>query len=403
MRDFWNRFERFANSLKVDSVSIGIARVGFRSDAFSTPAYDQILDILARATRASQDVFVITAHNVDEVYTIDAIKSDHECASDTYTVSPGGSGANTAYALGRMGWSTEVAGVVGGDRFGALIRESFREAHVRGDLLREVPDDITGRTSTIVEDTGRRLIVVRPGANDQFEKQLNYDELLERVMTSRVFHSSSFVSSKSRLLQERLLAAAKGEVLTSLTPGALYSNDGLDRIEPLLRNINVMFLYREQLQTLVENSSAKALLKGSDTQSLLATYFAWKSSVGFATPQVVVVKDPLQITSGMLAQGFLCAGVGCTTLERFIPPHPFERKVRYQAKDTTGAGDCSAAGMIHGILRGLALSEAVDTAFFMAALASTEIGARAALRPEQLRTPDVLTKSTEEVAFLPGD
>ena len=381
MSDFWKSFERFANSLKVDSISLGVARLGFRSDAFNSSAYSQILKIAARNTNATQDVFVITAHNIDEVYTIDEIKSDHECASDTYTISPGGSGANTAYALGRMGWRTEVSGVLGKDEFGEVIKNSLLEANVRSVLIRELPEHISGRTSTIVEDSGRRLIVVRPGANDHFHTHFRQDELLSRALTSVVFHSSSFVSQNSRLLQVNLLSLLKDKVLTSLTPGALYANDGLDRIEPLIRNVNIIFLYREQLQSLIEKSSAKTSLKGDDTQSLLSTYFLWKENIGFSTPQVILVKDPLQVNNGMLAQGFLCAGAGCTTLENFIPPRPFERKVRYQARDTTGAGDASAAGMIHGILRGLPLAEAVDAAFFMAAMASTQIGARTAFRP----------------------
>lgn len=392
---FWTKFERWANSLKIDSVSIAGVRVGFRSDAYKSPAYDQIISIIKARGLFENDVFIASAHNVDEVYRIDILKSDHECESPVYIASPGGSGANTAFALGRMGWEVHIAGVVGFDGFGDLIRNSLDEANVKTSLLRSSDIGETGRTVTIVEDSGRRLIVVRPGINDYFHDQISFEELIFCARKCKIFHSSSFVSPQTRSLQERLLSALSGEMVTSLTPGALYAREGLDRVEGLLRHTNVMFLYKEQLVELIEKSSARSYLKGSDTQALLSAYFAWKERRGFAIPQILVVKDPLQVVNGMLGQTFLSAGAGCSNLEAFVPPRSFSRKVVYRAEDTTGVGDCSAAGMIHAMLQASSFDHAVDTAFLLAALASTEIGARGALRDgmTQIRKPDPLSLS----------
>lgn len=375
---FWAKFERWANSLRIDSVSIGGVRVGFRSDAFKSSAYEKIISIIDSKRFYETDVFVASAHNVDEVYKIDAIKSDHECESPIYLASPGGSGANTAFALGKMGWSVHVSGVVGRDSFGDLIRDSFREASVVTNLLKYKNNEETGRTITIIEDNGRRMIVVRPGANDFFHDEISFEELLIEAKQCKIFHSSSFVSQHARIVQEKLLRELNGETVTSLTPGALYSREGLDRVDGLLKYTNIIFLYKEQLTELVEKSSARSHLKGNDTQALLSAYFMWKERRGFEIPQIIVVKDPLQVTSGMLGQTFLSAGAGCSTLERFVPPRSFSRKVVYRAEDTTGAGDGSAAGMIHAMLKASSLDHAIDTAFLMAALASTEIGARTA-------------------------
>ncbi len=83
--------------------------------------------------------------------------------SDT-RVLPGGKGANTAVAAGRLGARVAFLGAVGRDQYGELLLGSLREAGVRVDRVRVV-DGPTGIAYIAVTPDGENSIVVSPGAN----------------------------------------------------------------------------------------------------------------------------------------------------------------------------------------------------------------------------------------------
>ncbi|SDC80789.1 ribokinase [Actinokineospora iranica] len=83
--------------------------------------------------------------------------------SDT-RVLPGGKGANTAVAAGRLGAAVSFLGAVGRDGYGDLLLESLRAAGVSVDRVRRV-ERPTGLAYIAVTPDGENSIVVSPGAN----------------------------------------------------------------------------------------------------------------------------------------------------------------------------------------------------------------------------------------------
>lgn len=79
-------------------------------------------------------------------------------------VLPGGKGANTAVAAGRLGASVALLGAVGDDSYGSLLRASLSSAGVDTSLV-GMSERPTGIAYITVTPDGENSIVVSPGAN----------------------------------------------------------------------------------------------------------------------------------------------------------------------------------------------------------------------------------------------
>lgn len=82
-----------------------------------------------------------------------------------FSQSPGGKGANQAYALGRLGGSVSFLGAAGDDAEGRALCENLRQAgvDVEGVLVKQGAG--TGRALIYVDSRGDNSIVVLPGTN----------------------------------------------------------------------------------------------------------------------------------------------------------------------------------------------------------------------------------------------
>lgn len=74
----------------------------------------------------------------------------------------GGSAANTAAALARLGAPCRFVGTVGDDSHGRFAVQSLVDAGVETDLIRFVPDDPTVQVMVVIPPDGDRLIYVWP-------------------------------------------------------------------------------------------------------------------------------------------------------------------------------------------------------------------------------------------------
>jgi hypothetical protein len=222
-RALWESLRKFAATIRIDSLKVGPATLRFVPPETINDAFGAIMLKLSRSTGRLNDVFVISAHNMDEVTRVDQIEPDHESAALSEPMDlPGGSGANTAFALGMLGHHVSIAGCVGDDEAGRHLVDSLRHANVNTSLMSSV-DSRTGRTVNLVGNDGRRLLVVHPGANNAFAKNSSHSDLVAVARESRIVHMSSFVDTKSMATQLRLARDCSESVVISLTPGALYA------------------------------------------------------------------------------------------------------------------------------------------------------------------------------------
>ena len=187
---------------------------------------------------------------------MERVAPDHEVKIDTAREEAGGSGANAIAALGRLACSVAAAGIVADDREGQMLLDSLSISGVDCTNMLVVAASETVRSghSIIFSDPhGVRSIYVHPGVNESFAETLaarrGAVERLEGFMgTSRIVHFTLFTSPAELRLQEHLAGTLPDASVLSLNPGALYSSLGLDRLDPILSRVNVLFLYEQNLR-----------------------------------------------------------------------------------------------------------------------------------------------------------
>ncbi len=82
-----------------------------------------------------------------------------------FVTTPGGKGANQAYAAGKLGGIVRMVGCVGDDVFGQQLKTSLVAAGVDVSNVRSAAGRSTGVAFICVDQAGQNSIVVAPGAN----------------------------------------------------------------------------------------------------------------------------------------------------------------------------------------------------------------------------------------------
>ncbi|WP_037364188.1 ribokinase [Amycolatopsis orientalis] len=276
-------------------------------------------------------VLVVGSANADLVVPVDRRPGGGETVlgGDT-ALSPGGKGANTAVAAGKLGADVALLGAVGDDPYGRLLRDSLADAGVDTQFVRTV-DRPTGIAYITVTPDGENSILVSPGANSALEPGDITDEVLDGV---RVLVASLEVPLPT-IERAVVRAREKGvRVLLNLSPAAEVSPETLVALDVLL-----------------VNEHEAAYLLGS----------------GDADPRKLLDLGPRAAVVTLGAKGAaVLEGDKSTTIE----------SSKVHAVDTTGAGDAFAGALAAALADGADLVEAAERAVRVAAVTVTRHGAQ---------------------------
>ncbi len=283
------------------------------------------------------EVVGLGALNIDKVYKVERIaKPGEEVFIYDEHISPGGSAANTIYALAKLGIKTGFIGIIGDDYYSNIIIEEFKEAGVDISRIRVVKGRC-GEVLCIVDKSGERCLYVNPGVNNLLT--LNEDDLVY-INSAKILHMSSFVGEKQLNEKKKLLNNIKA--LISFAPGHVYVEKGLNEIEDIVAKSYILFLNKSEAEILTGRNYKEA------ARMLL--------DIGSKVVVITLGKD------------------GCYVLTK-----NYEIKVpAYKVKpvDTTGAGDAFAAGFIYGIIKGFDLRLSAKIANKVASYCIQKYGAR---------------------------
>ncbi|MEM2935839.1 MAG: carbohydrate kinase family protein [Candidatus Bathyarchaeia archaeon] len=289
------------------------------------------------------DVVCFGALNLDRLYRVDRIaKEGEERFVTDFRECPGGSAANTAAGLARLGLRVGYIGKVAQDREGALLLEDFKREGVD---LRGIIISKGGRSGTVmgyVDPKGERALYVDPGVNDT----LGFGEIdLEYASSAEFVHFTSFVGEKPLEAQRRLVEALRGDVKLSLDPGDLYARRGLTALKPILRRSLVVLPNEREIK----------LLTGRD----------------YEDGARILMREGVHVVAVKLG------GRGCyvTDGETSHLIEPF----RVEVVDTTGAGDAFCTGFLYGLIKEKDLYECGRLGNFVASRCIQRVGAREGL------------------------
>ncbi|MCD8299672.1 MAG: ribokinase [Clostridiales bacterium] len=296
-------------------------------------------------------IVVVGSLNMDHISKVDHIVREGETiiASD-FSRSPGGKGANQAYAVGRLGGDIVMLGAVGDDEDGASLLSSLKSVGVDTSGVMICPDAPTGVAQISVDKAGNNTIVVVPGAN--MEVDTSYIDAHRSVIDA-----SDIVIMQLEIPIDTVVYTAR----LAKTMGKYVILDPAPAIPDLPEEI-----YR-YVDLLKPNETELCILAGMSLDD------------GDYTEKISVIrkKGASNLLVSLGSEGVLVSLHGRE--DRLIPG----RKVT--AVDTTAAGDCFVAGLAVKLAGGCDVVDAVDYAQKVAAISVTRRGAqRSVPNPEEI-------------------
>ena len=237
----------------------------------------------------------------------------------------GGDALNEAVVLSRLGKEVDLISLVGGDEAGERVVEYVRKNGMDTDHIKVVPELATGVNIVLVDSGGERHFLTNPRSS---LRKLSEPDILPYVdgMADLVSFASMFVSPLLDIpAMERLFRRIKEKEGRTLVVDLTKAkrNERLEDLAPLFPYIDY----------LLPNEAELAILTGSeDTKKNLDAAMELGASC-------VILKRGRK---------------GCTIRREgeclALPAYPVRQVV-----DTTGAGDCFAAGFLWGLSEGMPL------------------------------------------------
>lgn len=288
------------------------------------------------------DVICFGALNMDRLYRVNRIaREEEESFIIGFKETPGGSAANTAVGLARLGLKTGFIGKVAEDREGKLLLKDFENEKVDTNGIIVSKGGRSGVVMGYVDKKGDRALYVDPGVNDFLE----FEEIdLEYAGSTNILHLTSFVAD-TPFQAQRELVKRLSDVKISFDPGELYARRGLTSLKPIIERSLVMFPNENEVRLL----TGQNYKKGSE----------------------ILVDEGADIVVVTLG------GRGCY-VRNGRETHlvePYEVKV----VDTTGAGDAFCAGFLYGLIKNKDLYECGRLGNFVASRCLQKVGAREGL------------------------
>jgi ribokinase len=298
-------------------------------------------------------VIGLGALNIDHIKMVERILEDGEAVALETKSAPGGSAANTIYALAKLGVSTTFCGAVGDDDYGRTLLQDFQKVGVNTANIMVKREAKTGTVLCLSDKFGRRSLYVMPSANSL----LTIADLdLAHINRAGMLHLSSFADDRQFQLVLELMDRLDSSVKLSFAPGALYAAKGLKNLAPILKRTYLLFLNQDEMQQLTgENVTAGA-----------------ESCLKQGCQRVVVTLGTGRKLKNVSAVGYI------KDAEHEYIIEPLSLDIGSEV-DTTGAGDAFAAGFLYGVVKGKAPEECGRLGNIVARFCITKMGAREGL------------------------
>lgn len=282
----------------------------------------------------------------------------------------GGTIANTAVGIARLGVPVRFAGAVGDEGYGRFVAEDLQREGVDTGLLRHTDRDFTVSVFAIVHPGGERTITVWPpegGAHSYLEAE---DLPAAQVRSAGWLHCSG-IALRRRPVRETIIAAAQTAAEAGI-PVSLdlnlrlefwgWDHEVFETIERLLPSVTTVFgSLEDEIRPFLARRTARA-----------ATVDQAPATGG---------QRPIRETLASLAAGRRtviarrgaagAAILGRDGSFREAPARPVT------VVDSVGAGDAFNAGYISGIMRGEPETRALDWGLCASAHQIAREGARA--------------------------
>ena len=270
---------------------------------------------------------------------------DHVLKRDGEVLQPeieaGGSCANVLRAASLLGVAASYSSAVAGDDTGRLFERGLDASRVRNRLARI--DGVTGTSVVLVTPDGERTMNTHLGVCRQYRPE---HVPADDIRRSRIFFTTGYIWDTPNQIDaiEHAIEVARGAGVRL----------AIDLADPFAvgRSRDHLLRHRERgFDILFANAEEARMMTGRGPEAAAAELSE--------TIDVVAVKD-----------GVRGAWVRRGDEVHHVPAH------RVDVVDTTGAGDCFAAGFLYGLLRELPIRTCCEVGIAMAADTITHLGVK---------------------------
>ncbi|MEO5874715.1 MAG: adenosine kinase [Streptosporangiaceae bacterium] len=302
-----------------------------------------IVDVLCHGTDE-----LIARHGLPKgsMTLIDAERAEalHAATSPAVEIS-GGSSANTMVAAASFGSPVAYIGKVRDDPYGHTFTHGIRAAGVRFDTPHATTGAATARCYVMVSPEGERTMSTYLGACVDLGPE-DVDESL--IACSQVTYLEGYLWDRPRAKAALLAASAAAHtadrtVALTLSDTFCVERHRQDLLSLVREEVDVLFANEDEIRALYQTDALPEALDRAQRDCVVSAIT--RSRHG----SVVVSQNGIQA----------------------VPAEPVRNVV-----DTTGAGDCYAAGFLHGFATGQDLRTCARLGSVAAAEIITHLGAR---------------------------
>lgn len=191
-------------------------------------------------------IAVVGSLNMDLTVTAPRIPGKGETIlGDELHYSPGGKGANQAFAIGRLGGDAAIFGCVGNDSFGSQLISNLAAAGVDSDSVRCLDDIQTGVALITVGESDNTIVVV-PGANNRVDRAY-IDSVKDKLLTAKLVMMQLEIPLDTVEYVAELCSKAEIDVLLNPAPAVRLSDELLSQLRFITPNEHeTKIIYSEQ-------------------------------------------------------------------------------------------------------------------------------------------------------------
>lgn len=277
-------------------------------------------------------VVVIGSINVDMVFTSDKRpKAGETVLGNTFSMIPGGKGANQAVAAAKLGGETYMIGCVGEDPNGEFSLSNLQQMKVNTEGVERVKDSPTGVANIVVAEKDNSIIVIS-GANFQISKDI-IDKHIDLIKSADIVLLQLEIPLD--VVEYTLELCRKNKVKVILNPAP-----GLELSRSIIENATYITPNEHELKIIFGELS--------DPDQVLKFY-----------------PNKLIVTIGSQGAKYYDGNE-----IKIVPTYDVD------VVDTTGAGDTFCGGLAAALVRGDSIEDAIKFANKAASFTVTKLGAQ---------------------------
>lgn len=280
-------------------------------------------------------VVVVGSINVDMVFTSDVRpKAGETVIGNTFSLIPGGKGANQAVAAAKLGSESFMIGCVGLDSNGDFAKDNLISVNVDAKCIDVVHNVPTGVANIVVAENDNSIIVI-PGANYEVDKNI-IDKYKDVILSADIVLMQLEIPLET--VEYTLELCKKNNVKVLLNPA------------PAVELSSTMI---ENAAYITPNEHELKIILGKDSN----------------------VEDEMKKYPNKLIVTLGSKGV------KYFDGNEIKVISSYKVEvvDTTGAGDTFCGALAASLVRGDSIDEAIKFANKAAACSITKLGAQSGM------------------------